>query len=112
MRTPVWRRVWWEPRAGGEQLLEYVQEVHAVFGRGGQVGAQGGEVGQPLQRPPGSGDLQLELGGSKISLALIVAEPDRRSTNVPPSGPHRSPTFDRYLGQISHRLRLPRRTGV
>ena len=28
-----------QPRPGGEQLFEYVEGAHAVFGGGGQVGA-------------------------------------------------------------------------
>jgi hypothetical protein len=30
--------VWWEPGAGGEQGGEDVEEVFAVFARGGQIG--------------------------------------------------------------------------
>src|SRR5215475_10005672 len=67
--------VWWEPGPGGEQLGECVEGVGAVFGGGGQVGPDDGEVGEALQGALGAAACALfDFDGPDFTLGGVVCE--------------------------------------
>src|SRR5215468_10829572 len=69
--------VWWEPGSGGEQLGECVEGVDAVFGGGGEVGPDDGEVGEALEGAPGAATCALfDFDGADLALRGIVREGD------------------------------------
>jgi hypothetical protein len=49
-----WGEGWWQPGAGGEELLQGLEFVSPPCGGGVEVGVDDGEVGESFEGAPGA----------------------------------------------------------